>query len=263
MRPADDLGFRARNWFWYWRVRELSGLSNEKLDRQAFGDVGRKRHFERIQHTACSPDEIALVQGKTLLEIVDQWSLTGHDACGSFAPATEAFRSPLWEFLTRQDFRPQAYTDYIQQAIAARGWHRIHARDLGLYLAFLGEDEPAIGPSDSVAYSAMLHKLVNEATPDALALLIALFREAMHAVALQEALLIKSAISVTTSWMGHVLHLPQQLTDLLTTLVQDRVLANVWLSEADWRELSGTARRSGKTSRDRLKDFRAWVKWYL
>jgi hypothetical protein len=261
MRPADDLGYRARSWFWYWRVRQISRLSNRELDQKAFGDVVRKRHFERIQHSASSPDEVALFSGRTLLEVVDQWELPGTRAPRPFSEATAGFRSRLWEFLTRQDVAPAEYTNFIQEAVAARGWHRVHRRDRGLYREFLGEDEPALGPSDGTAYSAMLNKLVSDASPDSLALLIALFREAIHAVHLQEALLIQAAVTSAASLM--CADMPKTETRLIIQLVDDRVLANVWLTEADWRETTGRTRGLARNSRDRLIEFRAWVAWYI
>lgn len=263
MRIADDLAYRARNWFWYWQVRQVSQLSNQQLDEKAFGDVGRKRHFERIQHAASSPDSVALFDGLTLVELVDGWTMPGTGGDRPLATATSAFRSHLWDFLTRRDIAPREYTDFIQSVVAERGWHRIHGRDLGLYRRFLGPAEPAGGSSGGDVYSAMLHRLANDASPDSLAVLIALFREAMHAVRLQEALLIKSAIGAATVWMCSQLQMPEIVTRLLDRLIEDRVLSNLWVTEADWR--AQTAHRAGnaKNSRDRLWEFRDWVHWYI
>lgn len=263
MRTADDLAYRARNWLWYWRVRQVSGLSNQQLDEKAFGDVERKRHFERIQHTASSPDRVALLGGRTLLEAVDQWTLPKSDAAQPFAEATAAFRSRLWEFLARRDIAPAEYTRFIEDVVAARGWHRAQAQDLGLYREFLGDMEPAIGPPGGTAYSAMLHRLVNDAKPESLAVLIALFREALYGVRLEEALLIKSAVTTAVGWMCHQLRLPESLERLLDRLVDDRILANVWITEADWRAHTGRRAGLAKNSRDRLAEFRAWVEWYV
>lgn len=257
------MGFRARTWFWYWLVRRISKWSDAQLDTKAFGDVRRKRHFERIQHSASSPDDVALFEGKTLLEAVDEWILPDNYAAAPFAFATAAYRSPLWDFLTRRDFKPGDYTLFIERAVATRGWHRVHLRDFGFYRALLGEAEPAIEAPEGMAYSAMLHKLANEATPDSLALLIALFREAIHAVRLRDALLIQPAITATVGWMCHRLQMPETITRLLDRLVDDRVLANIWLTEADWREQIGGQAGVPRNSRERLRQFRAWVTWYV
>lgn len=262
MRMAEDLGYRARNWFWYWQVRQTSQLSNQRLDEKVFGDVGRKRHFERIQHSASSPDRVAVLGGPTLVELVDRWGLEGSDVDRPFATATIAFHSRLWEFLTKRDIAPQEYTDFVQSTVASRGWHRIHGRDFGLYRRFLGEAEPASNLSGGVAFSAMLHRLANDAAPDSLALLVALFREAVYAVRLQEALLIKPAIKAATGWMCRQVNMPETETRLLARLVDDRVLSNVWITESDWRDDAGCRAGSTTSSWERLRQFREWVAWY-
>lgn len=57
--------------------------------------------------------------------------------------------------------------------------------------------------------------------------------------------------------------MPRTVTRLIIKLVDDRVLANVWLTEADWRETTGRKRGLARNSRDRLIEFRAWVEWYV
>lgn len=262
MRPADDLAIRVRNWFWYWQVRGISGLTNNGLDRKCFGkDEGRKRHFERLEQTAASPSEMPLLDGCTLLEIVDGWDiLDGH---APYAPATQAFHSPLWSYLSTRDQAPNVYSDYIQQYVQQHGWMRLRADDMSLYLTFLGQSEPAIQANVSTAYSAMLHKLVGQGTPDALAVLIALFREAMHGVLLEQAIAIKSALKAAVIWMCELNEMPDQLRNLLWQLVHDRVLSNTWLTESDWRQRTGAARKHNLSSRARIKEFRAWVTWYV
>lgn len=135
-------------------------------------------------------------------------------------------------------------------------------RDYSLYKTFLGEAEPAIESGVSTAYSAMLHKLVNEATPDAAAVLLALFREAMHRVELEQAIAIRTALIASVAWMGQRQGIPENVTQLIKQLVRDRVLANRWVNEADWREETGTPIKRGKGSRARIREFQAWVTWY-
>ncbi|HRP71751.1 MAG TPA: hypothetical protein PK743_03825 [Luteimonas sp.] len=262
MRPADDLAIRARNWFWYWRVRNISGLSNDQLDRKCFGDVARKRHFERLQQTAASPDEFALINGQTLLEIVDHWDAPdGED--GPYASATKAFQSQAWTYLSTRDLAPNVYSDFVQKYVQEKGWIRARANELPLYITFLGQSEPAIQPGVSTAYSAMLHKLVNEATPEEFAVLIALFREAIHGVLLEQAIAIKSALTSCLSLMCRRYSMPDEFMRLLWILVDDRVFSNRWLTEADWRQHAGTHRKNKLSSRERMKEFRAWVNWYV
>lgn len=262
MRPTQDLAYRARNWFWYWRVRQISGLTNEQLDQKCFGDHGRRRHFERLEASASDPDEIPLVDGKTLLELVNAWDLPGDRGPGPFACATRAFESPLWSFLATRDQAPTVFTDCIQNYAEKRGWMRVHDCDYALYAMFLGTDEPAIAHGVETTYSAMLHKLVNEVSPDATAVLIALFREAIHQVELENAIAIRNALTASIVWMGELLGIHRNVTQLIKQLSSDRVLSNRWITEADWRTNTNTPITPKLASRARIREFHAWVRWY-
>lgn len=262
MRPTQDLAYRARNWFWYWRVRQISGLTNEELDKKCFGAHGRRQHFERIEASASDPDEMPLVDGKTLLALVDAWDRPADARPGPYAGASGGFRSKLWFFLATRDLPPAVYTDFIQQYAAERGWMRAHDRDYPLYAMFLGADEPAIENGVETAYSAMLHKLVNEATPDTTAVLVALFREAMHQVELEKAVAIRKALTASIVWMGELLEIPRNVTQLIKQLASDRVLSNRWITEADWRKQTNTPVKPKLATRARIREFNAWVRWY-
>ncbi len=139
---------------------------------------------------------------------------------------------------------------------------RAHTRDYPLYLTFLGRDEPAIELGVFTAYSAMLHKLVNDITPDATAALVALFREAMHHVELERAIAIRTALTTSIMNLGECLGIARNVTELIQQLARDRVLANRWVTEADWRKHTDTSLTRGITSRARVREFQAWVSWY-
>jgi hypothetical protein len=279
MRTPDDLAFRARNWVWYSVVRNAKGenkwlyapaklpprwmgCSNEALDARFLGEGGRRRHFERIQWTAASPAAVALINGKKLLQIVDDYGRPDALSPGPYATATSWFQSKLWEYLSSKNFRPSDYSQHIQAQVAARDWLRLSAPEASLFRRFLGNDEAAVEPGVSTAYSAMLHKLVNEATPDAISVLIALFREAIHAVLLEEAIAIKKALGVAATWMCLVHAIPKTVERLLSQLIEDRVLADLWISESDWKSIAGVQPRMKTNTRDRMRDFQEFVSWY-
>jgi len=263
MRPVDDLALRARNWFWYWLVRNTSGLSNTQLDRKCFGEqIARKRYFENIQLTASSPNTVAVLKGKKVLEIVGCWDAVDNQP-SPYLPSTQAFSSHLWVFLGKRNLPADTYSEFIQKYIEERGWIRLHARELPLYVTFLGASEPAARPGVSTAYSGMLHKLVSEATPDALAVLIALFREAMLGIFLEQAVALKIALRTATHRMCQQHNMPNDISRLLRRMIDDRVLSNSWLTEEDWRRHTGTQRKAKISSRERVRQFRAWVEWYV
>lgn len=254
MRPTEDLPARARNWFWYWTVKNHYQLSDDKLDQRFLASTGsRRRHFERIGQTASSPATVAVLDGKTLLALVEQ---------DGFTEAKLVFDSKLWQYLLVRDEPAETYSEFIAQVLEKRGWHRIPTDDRPLYSMFLGQNEPAVEFHVSTAYSAMLHRLVNDASFESLAVLVALFREAMANTLLDQALSIRIALKCAVTWTCHSNSIPDQPTRLLRQLIHDRVLSNRWLTEQDWRmqQTNGAGRAS--STRDRVRNFNAWVRWY-
>ena len=265
VRIPDDLAIRARNWFWYWQVRSISGMSNYQLDAKCFGRGGaeRKRYFERIEMTASDPDRMAMVNGRNVLAVVDRWTHPETGLPGAFKPATAGFRSKFWEFLTTVNSNPKPYSDFIQAYVVERRWVRLQVRDSFAYRTFYGRTGPALEEGVSTAYSAMLHKLVNEQSLDAAAVLIALFREAVHASLLKQAIAIKHALRATISLSVHDYGMPRTIELLIWHLVHDRVFTNVRISEDDWRRATGTRRKSKISTAERAREFQDWVRWYI
>lgn len=254
MRPTEDLPARARNWFWYWTVKNHYQLSDDKLDRRFLATAGsRRRHFERIGQTASSPATVAIRDGKTLLELVDQDGLSD---------AKLIFDSELWEYLSTRDSSAEVYSDFIAQVMKERGWYRINADDRHLYSLFLGKDEPAVEAHVATSYSAMLHMLINDASIQSLAVLVALFREAMANTLLDQALSIRIALRGAVTWTCHCHNIPELPTRLLRQLIDDRVLSNRWLTEKDWWAQQATNSRKPTSTRERVRNFSAWVNWY-
>lgn len=264
MRKPDDIALRARNWLWYCMVRGIHDVSNEHLDRKFMAArADRVRFFQRIQDSASSPDERPVLNGKTLLEVVDATDRERGDHPGPFAPATNAFRSEFWDFLSNRVAPPQVYTDFIQSYASAHGWIRLANTAFAVYETFLGRGEPAIEDYVGTAYSAMLHKLANAATLDATAVLIALFREALSNVDLKRAMAINWALNAVVDSLCRNQRFPDLLTALLFRLVEDRVSGNVWLTKDDWRAATNMPIAKKPTSRQRVAEFHAWVTWYV
>lgn len=264
MRNPDDLAIRARNWYWYWKVRNISGMSNYQLDAKCFNDTGtsRKRYFERVEATASAPDRMPTVGGKTVLDVVAGWKAIAGNKPGSFASATSAFRSRFWEFLSSRGLQPDVYSSFIQDFADQRGWMRFGDGEGLLYEKLLGFKDASSLVIAPTAYSAMLHKLINDQSIDSLAVLVALYREAIGEGRLDEAIVIKRA---TICALGHI-HvpgMPTQLVDLISWLVRDRVFSNIWITEMDWRARTRTPRRSDISSDERAQELLELVHWYV
>lgn len=264
MRPFSDLAERARTWVWLGVVRHLSsGLVDDRLDElfipalKVSGE--RRRHFSRITATGCAPDDRAILDGKTLLTLVDAFEAP--DGVRPFAAAKVIFQSPLWTFLSSQGLDADVFTVHIQQAAHLADWHRIPVQDLGLYRRVLGEATGCAQPVGSTAYSAMLHKLANERSVEALATLAALFLEALHGGLLEEAMQIRRALRITVTLVSQRYELPELVSSLLGKLIDDRILGNTWIGMADWPDAASLARK--RSTHQRAKDWQAFVAWYL
>lgn len=263
MKPPLDLAYRARNWFWYWRVRQISGLSNDRLDAKCFGDSRRRRSFDRLQETASSPDRVPVVDGNKLLQVVDDWRDVGRGSAIAYRQATLDFRSELWDILGSRQSDPAVYTKLINTYAANRGWTRIANSDAALYRAMLGRDEPAVEEGVSTAYSAMLHKIANDATPQSIAVLAALYRETVHQGSLDLAISVQHAIRAAVPWMCDRLGMDARTSMLIQKLVKDRVIANRWFTEEDWKKTLAESPSPGRSTRSRAKDLQAYVDWYV
>ena len=260
MRPPADLGERARNWFWYGRVRTLTDRSNDQLDALflAGKSSGRRRHFQRIYDTGCSPALVAVHEGSTLLKRVDAFEIDGQRP---FTAAKIDFESDFWDHLRAPGVAVSACTAAIAAHARRCGWHRLPASDVGLYVTVLGEDAPCVQPVGSMAFSAMLHRLVNDQTLESLAILAALFREARHGVLLEEAMQIQRARRAGVALVSANVALPERGARLLWQLVNDRILSNWWVTIADWPETTRLC--ATRSTRQRARDLNAFIDWYL
>lgn len=239
-------------------------MSNYELDAKCFGRTGasRKRYFERIEATASAPDRMATANGKEVLDVVDGWSSPIDGRPGAFKPATCDFRSHFWEFLSNQRFPTGVYSNFIDDFAEDRGWIRFSDADGFLYESVLGFTDAVGRHGASTAYSAMLHKLINDRSIDALAVLVALYREAVSNGYLEEAISIKKATVFALKHI-HPHGSPDRPKNLISWLVQDRVFANIWITEEDWRRYTDTPRRGSISSGERAHEFLKLVDWYI
>lgn len=247
--------------FWYEEIRAISGLNDAGLDRKCFGeDCGRRRYFEGIRRSWSSPDARPIVDGRTVLQVVDSWDTNGAGP-GPYANATRNFRSKLWDFLANPDASPDDYTAHIQDYVSNHGLVRLSWHEVRLYRMLLGTSEPAV-QNGALSHSAMLQELIKDRTIDALSVLIALFREAMAAFSLDRAVATRSAVRLCMNDMMTASLIPPQVEALFGVLIEARVLNNCWVSDAEWRSRAeGCCRRPSSTERNR--DLIRWINWYI
>lgn len=263
MKPPLDLAYRARNWFWYWRVREASGLSNERLDVACFGDSVRRRSFDRIQKTASSPDDVPVVSGKTLLETVSQWPPGSDEPSEIYKQVISAFRSNLWGLLARQPTDVEGYRVHLSSFAARHGWERIQGPNEAAFLEGPWNSSWLWRKMRSAEFAEMLLDLGTEASPDALAALLALYLEAAEEGDGDHQPAIRMAItSVLMRFESH-LGVDRRTTSLLRRLIEDRVTGRRWIEHFGHTEIRSPEATSSKNSAARARKFNDYVDWYV
>ena len=213
-------------------LKEATKQSDDELDRRYLPSGprsgARPRLFERIRSIGSDPTcpRVDLLN-RSIFERVHA------ERDPMIEPAREAFESPLWRMLSDSSMAIEDYLHVIAQIIAARGWYRASSEDRKLGLMFM-RDDPAFGMSEDRAnvYCTMLTSLESTPSADNIALLAALFREALAEVALEQATLLRSSLRACAALWVRSIELPDQLSPLFDRLVDERIVRNLWRSPA-------------------------------
>ncbi|WP_233840943.1 hypothetical protein [Dyella sp. 2HG41-7] len=210
-------------------MKQITGKSDERLDEDYLphgtAEGARLRFFQRVRSLGSDPS----VPRKTWKgeSVFDRVHASGGDP--NLDVARDAFHSKLWSMLAAPTWTVEDYQRFIDELIQARGWYRASVKDRQLGRVFF-RDDPAFGQSadrDHV-YSTMLTHLESHPSADHVALLAALFREALGEVALETALQLSSSLRACTSLWLHAIELPDEVRELVQKLVEDRLVRNSW-----------------------------------
>jgi len=227
-KPPTDIAWRLRNWVWYWSVRETLKRSDDQLDSDFLpqnSDKGtRRRAFHRLRTTGNDPTLPRVdLKNQTLFNRV-------HEAQGTaLSDVYATFHSQLWKLLSNGSLTVEDYRDVISEMIAANGWYRATPDDRLLGATFMRDDAAFnITEDHEHVYSAMLTSLESNPSANNVALLAALFREALSSFNLERAAALRSSLRVCTSFWVRSIELPPQIARLLESLIQERLVRGVW-----------------------------------
>jgi hypothetical protein len=215
---------------WYWMVKQATGKSDEQLDKdylpQASKEGTRPRFFQRIRSLGSDPSRSRNdLKKKSVFECVH-----GEGSDPRLDAARDAFCSSLWSMLSDPSWSLEDYNSFIDEVIEREGWYRANEDDRKLALVFFRED-PAfgLGSDREHVYSSMLTYFESNPTADNVAVLAALFREALGEVELEKAIQLRSALRGTTAlWLRRMGELPYEVSSLMQQLVEDRLVRNNW-----------------------------------
>lgn len=243
-RPPVDIAWRLRNWAWYWSVKRITGCSDDRLDAlyvPESKDGTRRRFFQRLRSLGSNPTVArADLSGVSVFQRV-----IGGDKGQEMQIAERDFHSNLWEMLTNPRLGIEDHRQFINQAIEERGWYRLRAEDRRIAATFLTPD-PTFGfpVGCEHVYSAMLTYLELHPTADHVALLAALFREAMTEVALPEAMLLRSSLmNCADNWVVSLGMPVVQQRHLLRLLIEQRLIRGWWFTPDLSLKAYGSQRR--------------------
>lgn len=227
--PPVDIAWRLRNWVWYWTVKRISGLSDEALDRRYLPESpngSRKRFFQRLRGLGSDPTlpRADLDQGSVFQQVHGQGQGQPLEA------AKSDFSSKLWDLLTNPRLRIEDHRRYINEVMKERGWYRLRTEDCRIAAAFLIDPLFGFPEGREHVYSAMLYHLEADPSADHIALLAALFREAMSEVALSEAIQLRSSLLACASKWIKSIEMPPPQRRLLTLLIEQRLVHNWWFT---------------------------------
>ena len=267
-QPRTDIALRARNWIWYSLVRSESLLSDDDLDR-AFvllvdEDPKRPRTFARIRRMGSAPTDIRGYRKKS--SIYAAVHSEENQRNGDFEHARRAFESPLWEILTNRDLSQERIQEIIWTITRARGLTRVGKHELDDLDAIVGDAEFLKSIGLSIADKDCLSDVYLPHDLDAVAVLAALYREALIAHNLTRAALLKNSISHVCMNFLAAWRPPDFLISLVLRLIDDRVCGNIWVDEHAWSATTGNElvnMSKGGNESKRKREIHAFVDWYI
>lgn len=261
-QPPLDPVARARHWVWYSQVKDISGLSDDDLDRLFAGSkkgAPRPRAFHRVRSLGSSPkDSRGHQKTQTIYDAVHR----GPHAA-DFELAKRTFESPLWELLANRWLPDGRIDTIIVGLVNAMGWTRIHAGEISTVRQIAGDDTVrSLGMETSARDT--LAVISDSGSPDALALLCALYRQCVSQRELVWAVELHNAVGLCMARFHNKIRQPQWLGTLVHQLLIDRVLHDRWLCEADFRaEVHAHVPRPRRvTEGERRKEVAEFVIWY-
>jgi hypothetical protein len=205
-QPPTDIVWRLRNWVWYCQIKKATQLSDDALDAKYLSDTtaasgARRRLFQRIRGVGSNPTQPRVdLLNQSVFDRVHSESSPALDA------AAQNFRSPLWHMLAERGYAQREFANIIEGLVAARGWYRASTEDFALAEYFFQDDPAFGGRSDREnVYSSMLTSLESSPSANNIALIGALFREALEAVDLKLAEVLRSSLmGCTALWMAKI-----------------------------------------------------------
>jgi hypothetical protein len=278
-QPYKDIALRLRNWLWYWLMKDLTGWSDDVLDMMFVKPYpkgsGRPRCFHRIRGLGSSPAEKrGSRKDRSIFEEVHQLpGLLSYEDIHSlktelpYQDACHLFVSPLWEILST----PNMTLARVKEIIDMLTLHRQMIRMTGAEYWILDQSAADIMEElSALKYgytdSELLSTFQQSDDVDSLALLIALYKEAVAEFELQRAIDIgKTLGQVLNNFKERYAPLPW-LETLFVELLRDRAVRNIWITEADYVRSQGFDLRKATGSHSeskRRREIMQYVQWII
>lgn len=279
-QPRKDIAFRAGNWCWYWLIKALTGKSDKELDKAFIdalpGDSDHPKTMYRIRGWGTSPTEKrGFRKARTIFEVAHELpgllDFDGVHALPSaprYAEACYLLVSPLWEILTTRGITLVRLKAIIESLLRIKRLRRFACWQIGVLERTKVEPDVTLQQALGVGDDDLLRSFRQADDIDSLALLLALYKEAVMEFELALALNIHGVVLDVVTNFTKKWRFPEQMGNLLMQLVMDRGLHSIWLTEEDWSKETGTALLKSTTQRkvseaSRRNELIAFVDWIV
>lgn len=223
--PFVDIAGRLRHLVWYQYVTNKTSDSDAELDRK-YVQLGRTeeptRAFTYIRRRAVDPhwqDATGRRRNFSLVEALAE----------DFEGSRELYFSRLWELVAPTTPTFPMVTEIIESISDQLGLFR--ASDVApLESAPAFKRHPAFVPFPDPSYRSALRKLIERPTADHLALLGALYLEAIGETALEQAILLRELLREGVQRFINQNRIRGLAEYLLVALIEDRLIARRWES---------------------------------
>jgi hypothetical protein len=238
-RPSADWVVRCRAWTWYAALMAQKFRRDDDLDLLIPGSKPnpkpdeRLRAFARIRRLGHDPGTPHQKSGRETL--VDAFDVLPH-----YRGSARIYKSLFWKLLTPPGLGADATSQMVAKLLVERELYRASPAEAAVGRTVFPKEE-AFSPLVSVTttYRKLVQSLADTGDIDDLALLSALYREAVHSFAIGHAEVLLGAVYEAAGNFVVNMWLADDARLLFHALIHRRIVGNNWAGSAskeaeDW-----------------------------
>lgn len=229
-RPLADWAIRCRTWTWYAAVMSRHYQVDDDMDVDFVPGAAdrapdeRFRTFARIRRLGQDPTK-ERKDGTTLVDAVD--------ADARYKGTAKVYRSSFWELLKPPAKTPDQIDRLIDSLAAARGLYRATSAEAPIgKTPYPKAPGFALGATVTDEYRKFTEALAVSGDIDDLALLCALYRQAVFSFSVEHAKHLMNEVMEASTYFASRISLHDDAQLLFDALITRRVIGNDWSLQA-------------------------------